>query len=107
MSMSDWPRLLLGLGLIYAIFQGTASVLGSDRGPAGIVVGAVVVVVTLAVDRVLLGEPLPTAARILGLGRPASAARLDGGERGTPVPGLSRVGWSASRPGHLGDANHS
>jgi hypothetical protein len=54
MSMSDWPRLLLSLGLIYAIFQGTASVLGSDRGQAGIVVGALVVVVTLAVDRVLL-----------------------------------------------------
>lgn len=73
---TQWPRLLLGLGLVYALFHGAASALGSDRGQAGIVVGALVVAATLAAERLLFGEPLATAAQTLGLGRPDARGLL-------------------------------
>ena len=43
-----WPRLLLGLVAVWLIFDRTAAGLGSDRGQAGLAVGAVVVLATSA-----------------------------------------------------------
>ena len=71
-----WPRLLLGLGLVYALFNGAATALDSDRGEAGIVVGALVVAATLGVERLLFGQPLAAAVRTLGLGVPRARGLL-------------------------------
>ena len=73
---TSWPRLLLGLAVVYAIFDRMASALGSDRGQAGLVVGGVVVAAVLAAERLLLGEPPAAAARALGMGRPIARGLL-------------------------------
>ena len=67
---ASWPRLLVGLAIVYAIFQWVASALGSEMGQAGIIVGAIVVAATLGAERLLFGVPLAAAVRTLGLGRP-------------------------------------
>ena len=69
---TQWPRLLLGLIAGYLVLQWTAETLGSSRGEAGLLVGALVVLTCLAVERVLFGRPLAQAAGELGLARPAA-----------------------------------
>ena len=71
MTPADWCRLIVGLGLVFGLFQWTGSALGSDRGQAGILIAAIVVVATLAVDVLLLGESPHRAARQVGLAFPA------------------------------------
>jgi len=66
-------RRLAFLGALFAIyflFDRLATALGSDRGQAGLVVGAVVVVATLAAQNRIFGQRPVEAARWLGLGRP-------------------------------------
>jgi membrane protease YdiL (CAAX protease family) len=65
------PRLLLGLLLVWVLFDRVAAALGSDRGQAGLVVGGFVIAATLAVEMLLFRKPIGAAARVLGLGRPA------------------------------------
>jgi membrane protease YdiL (CAAX protease family) len=67
---TGWSRLLLGLALVFALFHGVAAASGSDRGQAGILVGALVVAVTLVAERLLFGESIARAVRSVGLGRP-------------------------------------
>jgi membrane protease YdiL (CAAX protease family) len=55
---------------IFALFHLLAARLGSTRGEAGLVVGAVVVAATIGVQAVLFRQRPVTAARWLGLGRP-------------------------------------
>jgi membrane protease YdiL (CAAX protease family) len=69
-SPAQWFRLLVGFAAIYALFQVSAATLGSDRGQAGLIVGALVVAATLAVERLAFGQTLTSAARAIGLGRP-------------------------------------
>ena len=69
-SFSQWLRLLLGLGLVFFLFHGTADRLASDRGQAGLFIGALVVTATLVVERVLFRQRGLVAARTLGLGPP-------------------------------------
>ena len=69
-------RLLLGLALVFALFHWTASALGSDRGQAGLLVGAIVVAATLAAERALFGRPVSLAAREVGLGVPDARGML-------------------------------
>jgi membrane protease YdiL (CAAX protease family) len=76
---TEWSRLLLGLALVFALFHGVATVTGSDRGQAGLLVGALVVAATLAVERLLFGEPLAKAARDVGLGRPRARGLVAAG----------------------------
>ena len=71
-----WTRLLLGLALVFALFHFAAAALGSDRGQAGVVVGALVVAATLAAERMLFGVPVAVAAREVGLGRPSGRSLL-------------------------------
>jgi membrane protease YdiL (CAAX protease family) len=70
-----WP---FGLGLVvtFAMFDVVATRLGSDRGQAGLVVGALVVAATLFVERGLLGEPFVRSIRRFGrpTGRGVAAA---------------------------------
>jgi len=65
-----WARLVVGLAAIFALFDWLASALGSDRGQAGLIVGAIVVAATIAAERLLFGTPLNQIPRDLGLGRP-------------------------------------
>ena len=67
---SDWLRLLLGLILVFALFHWSADALGSDRGQSGVIVGALVVAATIAVERAVFGQPVRSSIRRLGLGRP-------------------------------------
>jgi hypothetical protein len=65
------PRLLLGLLVVWAIFDRAAAALVSDRGQGGLVVGSLVIPSTLAVEMLLFRRPIGGAARAVGLGRPA------------------------------------
>ncbi|QQS39815.1 MAG: CPBP family intramembrane metalloprotease [Acidobacteriota bacterium] len=65
-----WLRFILGLFISYGLFEITARTLASDRGQAGLFVGAVVVAAVFAASRWLLGEPYPEAFGSLGLGTP-------------------------------------
>jgi membrane protease YdiL (CAAX protease family) len=69
-TLSQWTCLLLGLIVVFALFHSSALALSSDRGQAGLVVAALAVAATLAVERVCFGLPLPAATRSVGLGRP-------------------------------------
>ena len=69
-GLSAWLRLLLGLLVIFGLFQWSAVALGSDRGQAGLLVGVLVVAGTIAFERLLFGERAFSAARTLGLGVP-------------------------------------
>jgi len=66
-------RLLLGLCIVFAVFQWSAVTLGSDRGQAGLAVGALVVAATFLVERLLFEERLLPTGAALGLGRPLAA----------------------------------
>jgi hypothetical protein len=65
-----WIRLLLGLLAVYAVFQWSAAVLGSDRGQGGLLVAVLVVSATLAVEWTWFGVSLRSAMRELGLAGP-------------------------------------
>jgi membrane protease YdiL (CAAX protease family) len=67
------PRLLLGLVIVAVLFDRVATALGSDRGQAGLAVGSLVVVATLAVEALVFRKSAGAAVRALGLGRPAAA----------------------------------
>jgi membrane protease YdiL (CAAX protease family) len=61
---------------VFVLFHGSATFLGSDRGQAGVIVGAIVVAATLAAERLLFGQPLAAAARSVGLGHPRAAGLI-------------------------------
>jgi len=71
-SPSAALRLMLGLLAVFALFQWAGGALGSNRGQAGLLIGALVVAAMLAVERVLFGQPPRAAARRLGLARPTA-----------------------------------
>jgi len=73
---TPWLRLMLGLFSIFVLFHSSAALLGSDRGQAGVIVGAIVVASTLAFEKVFFGQPLAAAARSLGLGRPRASGLI-------------------------------
>ena len=75
-GVSQWLRLLLGLSLIFGLFQWSAVTLDSNRGEAGLTVGLLVVGGTLAAERLLFGQRVFAAARTLGLGRPRARGLL-------------------------------
>ena len=67
---ADWSRLILGLFVVFALFHGVATGLGSDRGQRGLLVGILVVAATAAVDWLLLRRRSGRAVWPLGLARP-------------------------------------
>jgi membrane protease YdiL (CAAX protease family) len=69
-SRTEWRRLLLGLAAVFALFHASALALGSDRGQAGLLVGALVVGATLVAERLAFATPPSRAVATLGLGRP-------------------------------------
>ncbi len=69
-------RLLVGLIAVYLMLHGVATALGSTRGEAGIIVGAIVVLACITVERTFFGRPVARGVAELGLGRPASRGML-------------------------------
>jgi membrane protease YdiL (CAAX protease family) len=73
-----WPRsawefvqFILGLAVLYVLFEWLGRALGSDRGQAGWIIGAAIVVGCMLVKRFLRGETPLQSFRSLGLGFPA------------------------------------
>lgn len=65
-----WIRFVLGLAAVYALFDGLARGLGSDRGQAGFVVCLAVVSALVTFERWISGLPVREILSRLGLGRP-------------------------------------
>lgn len=69
-TAAEWFQFTLGLALVFALFQWLGARLGSDRGQAGLLVGALVVSACVFVECVLFGGTVSDALRRLGLGVP-------------------------------------
>ena len=63
-------RLFCGLLIVFVLFQFLGHSLHSDRGQAGILIGAVIVASMLLYERVAYGVPFRDGGLVLGLGRP-------------------------------------
>ena len=74
--MLFWTRLMLGVIVVFALFQVTAAAWGSDRGQAGLAVGAVVVAAVVAVEWLAFRTRPAAAARSLGMGPPRAQGLL-------------------------------
>jgi membrane protease YdiL (CAAX protease family) len=72
-AQAPWGELLVGLAIVFALFQGLAHALASDRGQAGLLVAAVVIAALVAVERVWFGQSAMPALRSLGFGLPATS----------------------------------
>ena len=110
-------RLLIGAALVFALFQWVATALGSDRGQAGLLVGAIVVSATLAAECLLFGTGLARAVRRLGFGAPRWRGALAAGGAGALLllvfPGYQALtgtsfemypGWGRLLPGLFAQA---
>ena len=75
-SAGSWARLVCGLAAVFVLFHWSASTLGSDRGQAGIIVGAIVTAATLVVERMWFAATFRGAARALGLGAPGPSGLI-------------------------------
>ena len=61
---------MVGLFIVFCLFHGSATFLGSDRGQQGILIGTLVVAATAATKRFMLRPQRGAAVRRLGLGPP-------------------------------------
>jgi membrane protease YdiL (CAAX protease family) len=73
-TRDEWCKLLGGLAVVFALFQGLAHVLASDRGQAGVLVAAAVIAALVAVEGLAFGQSPRAALLWLGFGRPAGRA---------------------------------
>lgn len=64
-------RLAGAVAVVFLLFHGTATWLGSDRGQAGLWVGLIVVVATGAAERLIDRTPWRAIPAALGLGSPS------------------------------------
>src|SRR5688572_27188215 len=70
MKKGRLTKTLLGLTVVFILFQWIASELESTRGEAGLIVGLVVIAALLIVERLLFSSSFAGAAKGIGLGRP-------------------------------------
>jgi membrane protease YdiL (CAAX protease family) len=111
------PRLLASLASIYILFHWLAAALDSTRGEMGVVIALVVVVACLVAECLLFGKNLRSAARALGMGRPAGRGLMTGVTVSaalllvipayttlTDSPFTIRPGWTALIPGLFAQA---
>jgi len=61
---------VVGLFIVFCLFHGSATFLGSDRGQQGILIGTLVVAATAATNRLVRQPQRGAAVRRLGLGPP-------------------------------------
>jgi membrane protease YdiL (CAAX protease family) len=76
MKKGDGKKLLLGLIAVFILFQVVASMTNSVRGEAGVLVGMIVVIATLKVERFLFSGTVVEAARSIGLARPKASGMI-------------------------------
>ena len=69
-TSSQWVRFLLGLALVFGLFHWSAIWLGSDRGQAGLVVGAIVLGALVTIERSFFSPSFAATLAALGFGRP-------------------------------------
>lgn len=72
----QWLRLLTGFIAIFALFQWTATVLGSDRGQFGIFVGLIVVTAIIFAEKFLSGKSIKESVKSIGLTLPTKIGLL-------------------------------
>ena len=72
-------RIGVAFVLLYLVFDRLAAALGSTRGEAGLVVGAVVIASTMLAERWLTRAPLRACCTALGFDAPARGALLAAG----------------------------
>ena len=114
---ADWVRLLLGLSLVFGLFHWSATILGSDRGQHGILVGALIVAATAVANAVVLRGDRTASLGQLGLAAPRPAGLLVAGaiacvmflvaEVFTRVMGMRSTlypGWAGLLPGLFAQA---
>jgi len=70
---------VVGLFLVFGLFHVSATILGSDRGQNGILIGTLVVAATAAAERFLLRQQREALVRSLGLGRPRATGMVVAG----------------------------
>lgn len=75
-NAATWCWFILGLALLFVLFDATATWLGSDRGQAGLAVCAIVLGATVLVMHALPGIPRTDRLHRLGLGRPRAPGLL-------------------------------
>lgn len=76
MKKGDVRKLIIGLVAIFTLFQLVATYTESFRGEAGVLVGVIVVIATLCVERLLFVGSFREAARSVGLGMPAAQGMI-------------------------------
>jgi membrane protease YdiL (CAAX protease family) len=76
MSRGEWAKLLVGLGAVFALFQGLAEALESVRGQAGLLVAGAVLAALIVIEWLLFGRSPAAAMGFLGLGRPAGQGMI-------------------------------
>jgi membrane protease YdiL (CAAX protease family) len=116
-SPVEWIRLVVGLFLVFGLFHGLATILGSDRGQRGILIGTLVVVATAATERFLLCQRRGSALRYSGLGRPRAKGIVVAGGVAVLLLGVALLfvrasgltpafypGWTSLLPGLLAQA---
>jgi membrane protease YdiL (CAAX protease family) len=69
-------RVAVAFLLLYLVLDRLASVLGSTRGEAGLVVSGAVLLLAIAAERWISGAPTSSALRALGLGAPSCRSLL-------------------------------
>lgn len=63
----QWVKLLIGLIAVFALFHWLATILGSDRGQFGVIVGLIVVGAIIFVEIFLFGNSFIESVRKIGL----------------------------------------
>ncbi|MEZ5343968.1 MAG: CPBP family intramembrane glutamic endopeptidase [Pyrinomonadaceae bacterium] len=63
----QWQLLLIGFVAVFALFHMTASVLGSERGEFGVLIGLLVVISLISIEIILFGRSAQKAFEAVGL----------------------------------------
>ncbi len=99
----NWVRLLGGFVLLYAVLKGAATALHSTLGEAGVIVGALVLLIALAVRSVLFSQSPRASWHKLGMDKPALpgllvAIAISAVMLGAAAAYLQTVGYDSIRP---------
>jgi len=76
---SEWFRLVAGLAVVFGLFHWSATILESDRGQRGLLIGMLVVAATVVADRFAVRHQRGAVGRSLGLGQPRATGLVVAG----------------------------
>ncbi|MBX7174031.1 MAG: CPBP family intramembrane metalloprotease [Pyrinomonadaceae bacterium] len=74
----QWLRLLVGLIVVFALFQWLAETLKSYRGEFGVIVGVIVVAATIFAEKLLFKKSFNESIKTIGLKNPTKTGLLTG-----------------------------